>query len=285
MFVRNLNINQRYYLIMPNQQELTGLEFYINKYGIPALTAIITLIVGLFIIKMIVKYTKKVMLAKDLDATLTGFLTNLISWGLKILLVITVAGIVGIPMTSFVAILGAAGLAVGLALQGTLANFAGGVLLMIFKPYKVGDVIEAQGELGSVKSIQIFTTVLLSPENKTIFIPNGAVMNGNIKNYTLEGILRVDLKIGVSYEADIREAKKILMEVLKNNNKVLQDPAPAVTVADLGDSAVVFNVRPYSTTDNYWDVYSEVLEEAKIKLDENKIGIPYPQIDVHINNN
>lgn len=285
MFVRNLNINQRYYLIMPNQQELTGLEFYINKYGIPALTAIITLIVGLFIIKMIVKYTKKVMLAKDLDATLTGFLTNLVSWGLKILLVVTVAGIVGIPMTSFVAILGAAGLAVGLALQGTLANFAGGVLLMIFKPYKVGDVIEAQGELGSVKSIQIFTTVLLSPENKTIFIPNGAVMNGNIKNYTLEGILRVDLKIGVSYEADIREAKKILMEVLKNNSKVLQEPAPAVTVADLGDSAVVFNVRPYSTTANYWDVYSEVLEEAKIKLDENKIGIPYPQMDVHINNN
>lgn len=285
MFVRNLNLNQRYYLIMPNQQELTGLEFYINKYGIPALTAIITLIVGLFIIKMIVKYTKKVMLAKDLDATLTGFLTNLVSWGLKILLVITVAGIVGIPMTSFVAILGAAGLAVGLALQGTLANFAGGVLLMIFKPYKVGDVIEAQGELGSVKSIQIFTTVLLSPENKTIFIPNGAVMNGNIKNYTLEGILRVDLKIGVSYEADVREAKKILLEVLKNNSKVLQEPAPAVTVADLGDSAVVFNVRPYSTTANYWDVYSEVLEEAKIKLDENKIGIPYPQMDVHINNN
>lgn len=284
MFVRNLNINQRYYLIMPNQQELTGLEFYINKYGIPALTAIITLIIGLFIIKMIVKYTKKVMLAKDLDATLTGFLTNLVSWGLKILLVITVAGIVGIPMTSFVAILGAAGLAVGLALQGTLANFAGGVLLMIFKPYKVSDVIEAQGELGSVKSIQIFTTVLLSPENKTIFIPNGAVMNGNIKNYTLEGILRVDLKIGVSYEADVREAKKILLEVLKNNSKVLQEPAPAVTVADLGDSAVVFNVRPYSTTANYWDVYSEVLEEAKIKLDENKIGIPYPQMDVHINN-
>lgn len=270
---------------MRNQQELTGLEFYINKYGIPALAAIITIIVGLFLIKLIVKYTKKTLLAKDLDATLTGFLTNLISWGLKILLIITVAGIVGIPMTSFVAILGAAGLAIGLALQGTLSNFAGGILLMIFKPYKVGDFIQAQGEAGTVHSIQMFTTILLSPDNKTIFIPNGAIMNGNIQNITMQDTRRVDLKIGVSYEADVREAKKILLEVLKNNSKVLQDPAPAVTVADLGDSAVVFNVRPYATTANYWDVYAEVLEEAKIKLDENNIGIPYPQMDVHINNN
>lgn len=284
MFVRNLNINQRYYLIMPNQQELTGLEFYINKYGIPALTAIITLIIGLFIIKMIVKYTKKVMLAKDLDATLTGFLTNLVSWGLKILLVITVAGIVGIPMTSFVAILGAAGLAIGLALQGTLSNFAGGILLMVFKPYKVGDFIQAQGESGTVKSIQIFTTILLTTDNKTTFIPNGAIMNGNIQNITMQDTRRVDLKIGVSYDADIRKAKEILMDVLINNNKVLKEPAPVVAVADLGDSAVVFNVRPHVLTDDYWIVYSEVLEEAKIKLDENKIGIPYPQMDVHINN-
>lgn len=269
---------------MPNQQELSGLEFYLNKYGIPALTAIVTLVVGLIIIKVLVKHSKKLFLKRNFDPTLVGFLTNLMSWGLKIMLIITVAGMVGIPMTSFIAIIGAAGLAIGLALQGTLANFAGGVLLMIFKPYKEGDIIEAQGALGSVKSIQIFTTILLSPDNKTIFVPNGAVMNGNIKNYSLEGKLRVDLKVGVSYEADIREAKKILIDVLKNNSKVLADPAPSVSVADLGDSAVVFNVRPFATTAQYWDVYSEVLEEAKIKLDENKIGIPFPQMDVHINN-
>lgn len=269
---------------MLNQQELSGLEFYLNKYGVPALTAIFTLIIGLFLIKIIVKYAKKGFLARNLDPTLTGFLVNLISWGLKIMLVITVAGMVGIPMTSFIAILGAAGLAIGLALQGTLSNFAGGVLLMVFKPYKEGDLIEAQGELGSVKSIQIFTTILLSPENKTIFIPNGAVMNGNIKNYSLEGVLRVDLKIRVSYQADIREAKKILTDVLSNNSKVLKTPSPVVSVADLDDSAVIFNVRPYSTTENYWDVYSSILEEAKIKLDENNIGIPFPQMDVHIQN-
>ena len=269
---------------MPNQQELSGLEFYLNKYGVPALTAVITLLVGLFIIKMVVKYTKKAFEAKDIEPTLSGFLINIISWGLKILLIITVAGIVGIPMTSFVAILGAAGLAIGLALQGTLSNFAGGILLMLFKPYKVDDFINTQGESGIVKSIQIFTTVLLTTDNKTIFIPNGAIMNGNIQNLTLQEFRRVDLKIGVSYSADIKKAKEVLLGVLKNNPKVLTEPAPIVAVADLGDSAVVFHVRPFTLTADYWDVYSGVLEEAKIKLDENNIGIPFPQMDVHINN-
>lgn len=269
---------------MPNQQELSALEFYLNKYGVPALTAIITLLVGLFIIKLVVKYAKKAFVAKDIEPTLSGFLINIISWALKIILVITVAGIVGIPMTSFVAILGAAGLAIGLALQGTLSNFAGGILLMLFKPYKVDDFINVQGESGIVKSIQIFTTVLLTTDNKMIFIPNGAIMNGNITNFTLQDVRRVDLKIGVSYSADIKKAKEVLMNVLTSNEKVLLDPAPIVAVAELADSAVVFNVRPYSLTSDYWDVYSAVLEEAKIKLDENNIGIPFPQMDVHIQN-
>jgi small conductance mechanosensitive channel len=268
---------------MPNQQELSVLEFYLNKYGVPALTAIITLLIGLFLIKVVLKYTTKAFVAKDIEPTLAGFLINIISWGLKILLVITVAGIVGIPMTSFVAILGAAGLAIGLALQGTLSNFAGGILLMLFKPYKVDDFIQAQGELGTVKSIQIFTTILLTADNKTVFIPNGAIMNGNIQNLTLQEYRRVDLKIGVSYSADIKKTKEVLMEVLKNNKKVLTEPAPIVAVADLGDSAVIFNVRPFVLTADYWDVYSGVLEEVKIKLDENKIGIPFPQMDVNIN--
>ena len=167
-------------------------------------------------------------------------------------------------------------MAIGLALQGSLANFAGGALIMIFKPFKIGDLIEAQGEIGVVKEIEIFTTKLTGLSNKEIIIPNGSLSNGNITNYTAEGTRRVDLTFGVSYDADIKQTKNVLMEVLTSHPKVLKDPAPGVTVSELADSSVNFAVRPWCKSEHYWDVYFEVTENVKLELDKAGIEIPYP---------
>lgn len=240
------------------------------------LVALAILIVGLLVIKLIVNTARKVMIKGGIDITLQKFLGNLIGWALKILLIIAVISKLGVETTSFAAILAAAGLAVGLALQGSLANFAGGVLIMIFKPFKLGDLIEAQGEIGVVKEIEIFTTKLTGLSNKEIIIPNGTLSNGNIVNYTTEGTRRVDLTIGVSYDADIKQTKEVLMKVITSHPKVLKDPAPAVTVSELADSSVNFAVRPWCKTADYWTVYFDVTESVKLALDEAKIEIPYP---------
>jgi small conductance mechanosensitive channel len=259
-------------------------EGFIEKYGPGILSALLILIIGLFIIKIIVKLTKKVMEKSKVDITLQKFLGNLLSWALKILLIVTVITQLGVETTSFAAIIGAAGLAVGLALQGSLANFAGGVLIMIFKPFKIGDLVEAQGEIGVVKEIEIFTTKLTGLSNKEIIIPNASLSNGNIVNYSTEGTRRVDLVIGVSYDADIKQTKEVLMDVLISNDKVLKDPAPAVTVSELADSSVNFAVRPWSKTEHYWDVYFETLENSKEALDKAGIEIPYPhQVEIRKN--
>jgi len=240
------------------------------------LVALAILIIGLFVIKLIVKATQKVMGKAGVDITLQKFLGNLARWGLKILLIIAVINKLGVETTSFAAILAAAGLAVGLALQGSLANFAGGVLIMIFKPFKIGDLIEAQGEIGVVKEIEIFTSKLTGLSNKEIIIPNGSLSNGTIVNYTTEGTRRVDLTIGVSYDADIKKTKEVLMNVLTSHPKVLKDPAPGVTVAELADSSVNFAVRPWCKTADYWTVFFDVTENTKIALDKAGIEIPYP---------
>ncbi len=254
----------------------------IIDYSPKVITALVLLISGLWVIKMITKYGHKIMEKRKVDETLMKFLTDLIGWTLKILLFVTVISQLGVPATSFVAILGAAGLAVGLALQGSLANFAGGALIMIFKPFKVGDLIEAQGELGTVKEIQIFVTKLVTPGNKLAIIPNGTLSNGNIKNYTEEGKLRVDLTFGVSYDADIKQTKEVLMSVLTSNEKVLTNPSPTVTVSELADSSVNFAVRPWATPQNYWDVYFETTENVKEALDQAGIEIPYPHsVEIH----
>ena len=221
------------------------------------------------------------MAARDVDISLQKFLKDLLGILMKVALLIAVAGQLGIATTSFVAILGAAGLAVGLALQGSLANFAGGVLIMLFKPIKVGDLIEAQGYTGVVDAINIFVTTLNTPDNKRVFIPNGPLSNGSITNYSTIGKLRVDLVIGISYDADIKKAKSVIMEVMKNNPQVLQDPAPSVNVLELADSSVNLAVRPFATTADYWDVYFGVQEDAKIALDQAGIEIPFPQQVVH----
>lgn len=252
------------------------------EYAPKLALAIITLLIGLWIVKGISGLVRVSMEKSKVDPTLVPFLTSLVAWLLKVLLFISVASMIGIATTSFVAVLGAAGLAIGLALQGSLANFAGGVLVMIFKPYKVGDLIESQGHLGVVKEVQIFNTILVNPQSKRVIIPNGAVSNGSIVNYTAEGKIRVDLTAGVAYDADIDQTKAVLMDVLKANDKVLQDPAPFIGLSEMADSSVNFAVRPHCKPEHYWDVYFGVNEAVKRALDANAITIPFPQRDVHI---
>ncbi|MDG1713869.1 mechanosensitive ion channel domain-containing protein [Lacinutrix sp.] len=246
------------------------------EYTPKILLALTIWIIGAFIIKYLRKGISKSMDKANYDPSLKKFLLNLISWLLKIALIVIVLGTMGIQTASFAAIIAAAGLAVGLALQGSLGNFAGGVLIMIFKPIKLGDLIEAQGEIGVVKEIEIFTTKLTGLSNREIIIPNGALSNGNIINYTTEGTRRVDLVFGVGYDSDIKEAKAVLMKVLKDNPKVLTEPAPTVNVLELADSSINFAVRPWCKGEHYWDVYFETTENTKEALDAAGIEIPYP---------
>ena len=245
-------------------------------YGLKILGAIVIWIIGSWVIKMLLKGFTKVMNAGDYDESLKKFLRNLIKWVLKIVLIIVVLGTMGIETTSLAAVIAAAGLAIGLALQGSLGNFAGGVLIMIFKPFKIGDLIEAQGEIGVVKQIEIFTTKLTGLSNKEVIIPNGSLSNGNIVNYTVEGTRRVDLVFGVGYDSDIKKTKEVLMNVLTSHPKVLEEPAPTVNVMELADSSINFAVRPWSTADDYWAVYFGITENAKEALDAAGIEIPYP---------
>lgn len=249
---------------------------FVTKNAINVVVALLIIIIGLWLAKKIVKITRKLMAKNGVEETLQNFLGNLIGWGLKIIVFISAISQIGIETTSFIAILGAAGLAIGLALQGSLANFAGGALIMIFKPFKVGDLIEAQGEIGVVKEIEIFTTKLIGLSNKEIIIPNGSLSNGNIINYTTLGTRRVDLVFGVSYDSDIKETKNVLMEVVKSHPKTLETPKPNVSVLELADSSVNFAVRPWCKTEDYWDVYFGVIEAGKEALDKAGIEIPYP---------
>ena len=263
------------------EEYIEYLKELVIEFTPKVLVALAILIIGLIIIKVIVKTSRKVMHKGGIDITLQRFLGNLVGWGLKILLIIAVISKLGVETTSFAAILAAAGLAVGLALQGSLANFAGGVLIMIFKPIKLGDLVEAQGEIGVVKEIEIFTTKLTGLSNKEIIIPNGTLSNGNIINYSTEGTRRVDLTFGVDYAADIKQTKDVLMSVITSHPKVLKDPAPAVTVSELADSSVNFAVRPWCKTEDYWTVFFDVTENTKIALDKAGIDIPYPhQVNV-----
>ena len=263
------------------EKYLNALKNLLIEYSPKVLTALAILIIGLIIIGILIKMTKKVIIKKGVDETLQKFLGNLLNWVLKILLFVVVAAKLGIETTSFAAILAAAGLAVGLALQGSLSNFAGGVLIMVFKPFKIGDLVGAQGELGVVKEIEIFTTKLTGLSNKEIIIPNGVLSNGNIINYTTEGTRRVDLTFGVSYDADIKQTKEVLMNVIKSHPKVLKNPEPTVNVSELADSSVNFAVRPWCNTEDYWTVFFDVTEKTKESLDKAGIEIPFPhQVEI-----
>lgn len=250
------------------------------SYGPKLLLAILTLIIGLWIINRVVARLEGHAVQKD--PTLGKFVGSLTSVLFKAVLLIAVASMVGIETTSFVAILGAAGLAVGLALQGSLSNFAGGVLILIFKPFKVGDLIEAQGHIGTVKEIQIFNTVLTTADNRIVIIPNGNLSNSSMININQEATRRVDFVFGIGYDDDIDKAKSILEQLAANDTRVLKDPASLIVLSELADSSVNFTVRLWVNTPDYWDVYFSMHEAVKKAFDQNGISIPYPQQDVHM---
>ena len=264
------------------EKYLTLLKDLLLEYSPKALYALGLLIIGLYAIKFIIRLILKLLKARKVDDTLQAFLGNLLGWGLKALLIVAVISKLGIDTTAIAAVMADAGLGLGLALQGALGNFAGGVLIILFKPFKVGDLVDAQGEIGTVKDIDIFTTQILTPTNKRIIIPNGTLANSNITNLSAEGKLRVDLTIGVGYDEDIKKTKDVLMKVLTTHPKVLQDPLPSVNVSELADSSVNFAVRPWSTVEDYWSVYFEITENCKLALDAAGIEIPYPHVvEIH----
>ena len=246
------------------------------------LLAIVVLIVGLWVINRFVAATRRTMEARSFDPTLGRFLTSLLSVIFKALLLISAASMIGIATTSFIAILGAAGLAIGLALQGSLANFAGGVLVLMFRPFKVGDFIEAQGIAGTVAEIQIFNTVIRTPDNKVMIVPNGPISNGIITNYSKEATRRVDFVFGIGYGDDIAQARTVLEGLISADERILSDPPSLVVVSELADSSVNFTVRVWVNSPDYSSVKFDMIEAVKLAFDRASISIPFPQSDVHV---
>lgn len=267
-------------------------ESFINKgteialtYGPKLITAIVVLVVGLWVIKIISRIVTKGMGKAGIDPALSSFLTSLIGMLLKAMLIITILGMLGIEMTSFIAILGAAGLAVGLALSGTLQNFAGGAMILIFKPFKLGDVIDAQGYIGSVSEIQIFNTILKTPDNKTIIIPNGGLSTSSLTNYSTEEKRRVDWTIGVGYGDDLDKTRAVIKKLCDADTRILQDPEVVIAVSELADSSVNFAVRAWVQSADYWNVFFEMNENVYKTFDKEGLNIPFPQMDVHVTKN
>jgi small conductance mechanosensitive channel len=265
--------------LVPSSGELYSL---IMTYGGKLILALITLFVGLWLIGRLKRLLKKVFDIRAYEKTLQKFLLQLISVTLKILLLISVVSMVGVQMTSFIALLGAAGLAFGMALSGTLQNFAGGVMLLILKPFKVGDYIEAQNYAGTVQEIQIFHTILHTPDKKTIIIPNGPLSNGSAVNFSTSPLRRVDWTFGISYSDNIDKAKQLIMDLLQRDQRILQDPAPFTGVISLGDSSVNIVTRAWVNSADYWNVFFAINELVKKTFDAQGVSIPFPQRDVHI---
>lgn len=251
-------------------------------YGAKILAAIAIFIIGKIVVKIVVKLISKLMLKSKQDKTLISFVDNLVYVALMAFVIIAALAKLGIQTASFVAILGAAGLAIGLSLQGSLANFASGVLMIIFKPFKVGDYIEGGGTAGVVEEIQIFTTMLSSPDNKQVIVPNAQMTSSNIVNYSSKGTRRVDMTAGIGYGDDIDKARKILEDILAADKRILKDPEPTIAVAELADSSVNFVVRPWVKVADYWGVKFDVTEAIKKQFDAAGVSIPFPQQDVHL---
>jgi small conductance mechanosensitive channel len=264
------------------QDILNTIYHYIAEYGLKVVGAILIFVVGRWLAQLLSNLVTKALTKARVDETLTRFAGNLCYVGLLIFVVIAAVGKLGVPIVQFSVVVGAAGLAIGLALQGSLSNFASGVLMLIFKPFKVGDFVEMAGVKGTVKEIQIFSTVLASPDNVRIIIPNAQATGGNILNYSVNGSRRVDLVVGVSYKDDLQKAKAVIEQVLAGDNRILTDPAAQVAVFELGDSSVNFVIRPWVKSADYWDVYFDITAKVKLSLDQNGISIPYPQRDIHI---
>lgn len=253
----------------------------VQNYGLPLVWAIIIFIVGRIVARIISNTVAKMMTKGKVDETLVKFAKNMIYIALMVFVILAALGKLGIETTSFAAIIAAAGLAIGLSLQGTLGNFASGVMLILFRPFKVGDFVEAGGVSGIVEEIQIFSTKMKSGDNKEIIVPNGQIIGSTITNYSAKETRRVDLVIGVSYEDDLKKVRAVLEDILNNDERILKDPAPTIGVLELGDSSVNFAVRPWVKSGDYWPVLFAVQENVKLRFDAEGISIPYPQQDVH----
>jgi len=251
-------------------------------YGPKLVGAIVVLFIGLWVIRIMVKGLSRLMENRNLDPSLLTFIRSFSSILLKTLLVISVMSMVGIAMTSFIAILGAAGLAVGMALSGTLQNFAGGVMILIFKPFKVGEYIEAQGYSGTVNEIMIFNTILKTPDNKVIVIPNGGLSTSSLINYSREKTRRVDWTFGIGYGDNSDTARNVLMNLLTDDKRILSDPAPFIALSGLADSSVNFTVRAWVLATDYWGVFFDMNEKVYKTFEKKGLNIPFPQMDVHI---
>ncbi|HUT02892.1 MAG TPA: mechanosensitive ion channel domain-containing protein [bacterium] len=260
----------------------TMIKEYLAVYGLKIIGAGAILILGWWAAKIVRKIVRRLMVRGKVDETLIRFVTNLIYVALLAFVIVAALGKLGIQTTSFIAVLGAAGLAVGLALQGSLSNFAAGVLMIIFKPFKVGDFIDAAGKSGIVESIQIFTTKIRTADNKLVVIPNAKITGDSIVNYTAKETRRVDLVIGVSYSDNLDKVKNAIEAVLAADERILKDPAPLVGVLELADSSVNFAVRPWTKTADYWGVYFDTIKAIKERFDADGISIPFPQRDIHI---
>ena len=256
----------------------------LSSFGISFFIALCILITGRQAIKIIIKIISSALERSNTEDTVRIFVTNLLNTLLMIVVFIAAINQLGIQTTSIIAVLGAAGLAIGLALQGSLSNFAAGILIVIYRPYKVGDYIQADNHLGTVDDIQIFSTVLRTPDNKIVVVPNGSIMNGSIVNFSHQKERRIDIVIGCSYDDDIDKVKEVLADVLSKDERILKEPKPRIALSELADSSVNFIVRPWVKNSEYLDVLYSLLEEIKKRFDQEGISIPYPQSDVHIHN-
>ena len=258
----------------------SGLSFCVSLLG-----ALAFLFIGFWVSKLIVKALRKMMVRKNSDPGLISFVCSLANIALKIMIIISVMGMVGIQMTSFIAVLGAAGIAIGMALQGTLSNFASGVMILIFKPYKVDDYIEAQGVAGIVKEIQIFNTIITTVDNKTVIVPNSSLATNLLTNYSKQDKRRVDWTVGVTYGTDFKVARDSIMRILEADSRILKDPAPFISIIELADSSVNIVVRAWVNTPDYWDVFFDFNNKVYATFNEEGIEFPFPQMDVHLKNN
>lgn len=262
------------------------MESFINEYILPwsykLLIAIIVFIVGRILVKVVIGAVRGVMGRAKTDEILINFVSSILQMLLMLVVAVVALDQLGVDTTSLVALVGAAGLAVGLALKDSLQNFAAGVMLVLFRPFKTGDFVEIAGVSGIVEKITIFSTLVRTGDNKEVIVPNGAIYSDTIVNYSARDTRRIDLVVGVDYSADVREVKRVLEGILQAHPGVLKDPEPAVALVELGDSSVNFNVRPWVKTDDYWGVRAEILEQVKLTLDDKGIGIPFPQMDVHL---
>ncbi len=257
------------------------IETYVLPWGINIVMALAVFLIGKFIVKVLVRFAKKIMVKAKVDNILVNFIGSIINTILLLFVVIAALDQLGVETTSLIALIGAAGLAVGLALQGTLQNLASGVMLIIFRPFNDGDFVEAAGVSGIVEEIGIFTTTMRTGDNREIIIPNGEIFGGTITNYSKRSTRRVDMVFGIGYDDDIKKAKEIISRILDEDERILKDPAPTVAVGELADSSVNFNVRPWCATSEYWNVYADTHERIKLAFDAEGISIPYPQMAIH----